>query len=179
MKGIIIYKGKYGATYQYAQALGSSLGIPVVIADDMHGNDLKKFDYLILGSSVYMGKLLIRDWLKENLATLQSKKIFIFIVCGTSPDKKEKLEAIARENVPEEIRNRSEVHFLHGRMVKKRLSLSDRILLKLGSLFAKDPEEKRNMLEDFDAVKTENLFPIINAVSAYEAQKAKSLEYQT
>ncbi len=179
MDGIVIYKGKYGATRQYADSLGSALHLPVVMAEDVQGNDLKKFDFLILGSSVYIGKLLIRDWMKENITAIQSKKIFIFIVCGTSPDNKQKLEPISRENIPEEIRNRSEVFFLHGRMNKKKLSLLDKILLKMGSMFAKDPADKENMLKDFDAVRTENLFPLINAVSVYKARKPKTILYHS
>ena len=32
MKGIIIYKGKYGATAQYAQWLGEELNFPVHVS---------------------------------------------------------------------------------------------------------------------------------------------------
>ncbi|MFI5153983.1 MAG: flavodoxin domain-containing protein [Chitinophagales bacterium] len=171
MNGIIVYKGKYGATLQYADFLGSSLQVPIVMSDNVQASDLKKFDYVILGSAVYIGKLLIREWIRENIETLQSKKLFIFIVCGTSPDNKEKLEPISRENIPEEIRNRCEIYFLHGRMNKKKLSFWDSILLKMGSIFTKDPVEKMNMLKDFDAVRIENLFPLINAVSAYKSKR--------
>lgn len=179
MKGIIIYKGKYGATHQYAHSLGSMLHIPAIDSDNVQGNDLDGFDYVIIGSSVYIGKLLIRDWLKRNLASIRSKKIFIFTVSGTPPDEKQKLEKIARENIPEEIRNRSEIYFLHGRMIRKNLSWTDRILLKIGSMFTKDPDEKKGMLADFDAVKTDNIVPLANAVSVYEHKAPATSQTQS
>jgi len=179
MKGIIIYKGKYGATHQYAHSLGSMLHIPAINSDNVQGSDLDGFDYVILGSAVYIGKLLIREWLKRNLGFIRPKKIFIFTVSGTPPDEKQKLEKIAGENIPEEIRNRSEIYFLHGRMIRKNLSWADRLLLKIGSMFTKDPNEKKGMLADFDAVKTDNLVPLINAVSVYESKSAAITQAQS
>ena len=179
MKGIIIYKGKYGATDQYAHLLGSALQIPVIASDSVRVKDVEKYDYVIIGSSVYIGKLLIRDWLKKNMATILSKKIFIFTVSGTPPGNTQKLETIARENIPEEIRNRCQVYFLHGRMIKKNLSRFDRFLLKTGAMFARDPSEKKGMLEDFDDVKIEHLGALTKAVNEYEKQDQDRSQIQT
>ena len=172
MKGIIVWKGKYGATDQYAHTIGSILDLPVVMSENVQGKNLNGFDFIVLGSSVYIGKILLQQWLKNNVAAIQHKKIFFFIVCGTSTSEKDKLATIARENIPEEIRNRCEVYFLRGRMIKKNLSWTDRFLLKMGSMFTKDPVEKRNMLQEFDAVKTENIVPLINAIRLYQSEKA-------
>jgi menaquinone-dependent protoporphyrinogen IX oxidase len=172
MKGIIIWKGKYGATDQYAHTLGSILHLPVVMSENVQGKNLDGFDFIILGSSVYIGKILLQQWLKTNVAAIQHKKIFFFIVCGTPSSEKDKLATIARVNIPEEIRNRCEVYFLRGRMIRKNLSWTDRFLLKMGSMFTKDPAEKKNMLEEFDAVKSENIVPLVNAINLYQSQKA-------
>jgi menaquinone-dependent protoporphyrinogen IX oxidase len=179
MKGIIIYKGKYGATHQYAHSLGSMLHIPVILSDDVQGKDLDRFDYIILGSSVYIGKLQLSDWLKSNVVEIRYKKIFFFIVCGTSPDAKQKLASIARENIPEEIRKGCEVYFLHGRMIKKNLSWKDNILLRMGAMFTKDPDEKKNVLADFDAVKTENIVPLVKAVRFYEFDRPVTTQFRS
>src|SRR4030095_4038929 len=105
MKGIIIYKGKYGATHQYAQWLGSTLRLPAIMADNITGENLSTYDFVVIGSSVYIGRLLIKYWLRQNLVSIQNKKIFLFIVCGTAPGEIDKLKKIARENIPEEIKN--------------------------------------------------------------------------
>jgi len=174
MKGIIVYKGKYGATRQYAGWVGSALHLPAVVADNVSADDLIKSEYVVIGSSVYIGKLQLRYWLKKNISVIQNKKLFLFIVCATPPDQKNKLETIARENIPEEIRNRCEVFFVRGRMIKKNISLPDRFLLKIGSLLVKDPGDKKNMLLDFDAVKKENIIPLINAINAFDVKNPDS-----
>ena len=171
MKGIVIYKGKYGATHQYAGWLGSALHLPVVKVDNIASESLINYDFLVIGDSVYIGKLRLRDWLKRNIAAIQDKKLFLFIVCGTPSGEKEKLERIATKNIPEEIRSRCDVYFLHGRMIKKEISWMDRMLLTMGAMLIRDPVDKENMLRDFDEVKKENLIPLINAVLTFSAGK--------
>jgi menaquinone-dependent protoporphyrinogen IX oxidase len=167
MKGVIIFKGKYGATWQYADWLASALNVPAMKIDRVTGENLSKYDFLVIGSSVYIGKLLIKDWLKQNLPSIQNKKIFLFIVCGTPPGEKGKLNKIAEDNIPVEIRNKSAVYFLHGQMIKKNLTWSDRFMLRLGSLLARDPEDRKNMWQDFNDVKEENILPLIQTIKAY------------
>jgi menaquinone-dependent protoporphyrinogen IX oxidase len=104
MKGIIIYKGKYGATQQYAQWLATDLNLPVVNATERQSDDLSLYDFIILGSSVYIGKLQLSNWISSNLPAIRSKKIFFFQVAATPPDQKEKSETYIRSGVPEEIR---------------------------------------------------------------------------
>lgn len=164
MKGIVIYKGKYGATRQYANWIGGELAWPVIDADHVSGEGLSQYDAVILGGSIYIGKWQLRDWIRRNLSALQRKKLVIFIVAGTPPDEKEKLALIAKNNVPEEIKNRSEIYFLHGRMIRKNISGMDRFLLKAGAFLIRDPKEKKNMLSEFDDVKKEYILPILRAV---------------
>ena len=104
MKGIIVYKGKYGATRQYAQWLGEELNLPVFPAADLQTDSLLQCDFIIIGSSVYIGKLQISKWLSNNQAAIRGKKIFFFQVAATPPEKKEKLNGYFRSGVPGEIR---------------------------------------------------------------------------
>ncbi len=98
---------------------------------------------------------------------LHGKKLFLFIVCATPPAEKEKLQLIRQDNVPAVIINQCAVYFLHGRLVKKNLSWFDRFVLWMGASLQKDPEAKRNMLEDFDDVRQENLIPLVKDVNHY------------
>ncbi len=61
MKGLVIYKGRYGATKQYATWIGQELGLAVASADRFPLKELPKYDYFIIGSSVYIGKLEIKN----------------------------------------------------------------------------------------------------------------------
>ena len=112
MKGIIIYKGKYGATEQYAQWLGIDLHLPVMPADEFPAGKIKDFDFLLIGSSVYIGKLQISRWLKENEIQLLGKKIFFFQVAATPPGEKQKLQVYFDSSVPESVRKNCQIFFL-------------------------------------------------------------------
>ena len=163
MKGIVIYQGKYGATRQYAEWVGEELDIPVVSAKDEQ-EELYNYDYLIIGSSVYIGKLVIRQWLKKNLGNINNKKIFFFMVSGTPPDETEKLELYLSSGIPDSMRKKIEVFFLLGKLDIKNLSWMDRFLLRMGARRVKDPGVKKEMLTEYDHVKRENLVGLIDKV---------------
>ena len=163
MRGVIVYKGKYGATHQYAQWLSNELQVPVLRPENLTAGNLPLYDLVIVGSSVYMGSLLIKKWLRKYAAILQNKKVFLFIVCATPPKETEKLDVIAKRNIPAML-NHSPVYFLHGRMILNKLSWMDRFMIKMGARLEKDPLVKKEMLQDFDAVKKENITALVTAV---------------
>jgi menaquinone-dependent protoporphyrinogen IX oxidase len=167
MKGLVIYKGKYGATKQYAMWIGQELQLPVASADRFPVNELTKYDYFILGSSVYIGKLEIRNWLKKNFDLVQSKKLFFFQVAGSPIEQIEKRESYNKASLPTTILEKIRFYYLPGRMIMRNLSAWDRFMLKMGARFTKDPVEKKTMLADFDHVKKEKTFPIIETVRAF------------
>jgi len=161
MKSIVIYKGKYGATARYAEWLGNTLQIPVVDAENIARENLGAFDCVVMGSSVYIGKLQLKSWIKENQSYLEEKALYLFIVCGTPPDQKAVLQKIVNDNVPPEIRERCKIYFLPGRVIRKNISAIDRLLLRMGAFVTRDPLEKQRMLHDFDKVNIQALYPMI------------------
>ena len=167
MKGLVIYKGKYGATKQYAMWIGQELQLPVASADRFHTNELMKYDYFILGSSVYIGKLEINNWLKKNFYVLQNKKIFFFQVAGSPVEQIEKRQSYNKASLPPSILKNIEFYYLPGRMIMRNLSVWDRFMLKMGAKLAKDPLEKKAMLTDFDHVKKEKVIPIMEGVKTF------------
>ena len=94
----------------------------------------------------------------------------MFIVCATPADQKEKVDQIVLQNVPAILRNQCTIFFLRGRVVIKDLSWLDGLMLKMAARFTKDPEEKKGMTQGFDAVKKENILPLVNAVKAVQSQ---------
>ena len=167
MKGLVIYKGKYGATKQYAMWIGQELQLPVASADRFHTNELMKYDYFILGSSVYIGKLEIKDWLKKNFYVLQNKKIFFFQVAASPVEQIEKRQSYNKASLPPSILKKTQFYYLPGRMIMRNLSGWDRFMLKMGAKLAKDPVEKKAMLTDFDHVKKEKVIPIMEGVRTF------------
>lgn len=167
MKGLVIYKGKYGATRQYAMWIGQELRLPVASADRFPLSELSKYDYIIIGSSVYIGKLEIRNWVRENLAVLTTKKTFLFQVAASPAEQKEKRESYNKASLPPGLLQKSESFYLPGRMKIKNLSWRDRFMLRMGARLTKDPVEKKKMLTDFNDVKKANIRPLINSVRKF------------
>jgi menaquinone-dependent protoporphyrinogen IX oxidase len=166
MKGLVIYKGRYGATKQYAAWIGTELGLPVASADRFPKDELEKYDYIIIGSSVYIGKLEIKKWLKKNYPILVKKKIFLFQVAASPVTDTEKRDNYNVACIPAAILNKAKTFFLPGRMIIRNLNWFDRFMLKMGARMAKDPAETTRMLTDFNDVKKEHLRPLFNSVRA-------------
>jgi menaquinone-dependent protoporphyrinogen IX oxidase len=164
MKGLVIYKGKYGATKQYAMWIGQELQLSVASADRFPIDELPKYDYFILGSSVYIGQLEMKNWLKKNFEILQNKKIFFFQVAASPPEQTEKRESYNKASLSADMLKKIQFYYLPGRMIMRNLSAWDRFMLKMGARLTKDPVEKKKMLTDFNDVKKENIDPLIKTV---------------
>src|SRR4030095_4557734 len=177
MKGLVIYKGKYGATKQYAMWIGQELRLPVASADRFPVDELPKYDYFILGSSVYIGKLEIKDWLKKNFNALMNKKIVFFQVAASPPEQIEKRESYNKASLPPDILKRIQFYYLPGRMIMRNLSGWDKFMLKMGARLTKDPLEKKAMLTDFDHVKKEKILPVIDAIRVFKKVNKPNMEF--
>lgn len=164
MRGIVVYKGKYGATCQYANWVGEELGFPVLQTSEVQESDIADADLVIIGTSVYIGKLQVAKWLKKNSVILANKKLFLFLVAGTPPDQREKLAVYIQAGVPETIKKQCEIFYLPGRLAIKKLSWPDRFMLKIGARLTKNIEDKKIMLTDYDLVKKEMIEPLIRVV---------------
>ncbi|MDO6429510.1 flavodoxin domain-containing protein [Flavitalea sp. BT771] len=162
-KGAVIFSSRYGSTRQYAEWIGQQLQIPVMDVDELYPAALEGFDYLVLGTPVYIGKMLIKGWLHRHLAKLQTKQLMLFVVCGTSSSERQKQEQIVRDNVPEDLIPMENIFFLSGRLTIRELSWKDRLMLKMGARLEKDPQKKAAMLHDIDGVKRENITGVVNS----------------
>ena len=167
MKGLVIYKGKYGATKQYAMWIGQELQLPVASADRFPVDELPNYDYFILGSSVYIGKLEIKDWLKKNFQVLQNKKIFLFQVAASPAKQIEKRESYNKASLSPTILEKIQFYYLPGRMIMRNLSGWDRFMLKMGANLQKILLRKKQCSQILINVKKENTFPIIAAVKTF------------
>jgi len=167
MKGMIIYKGKYGATRQYAIWLGTALELPIEQAGSETVEQLADADYVIMGASVYMGKLQMKSWIKENLTFLSTKKLYLFVVSGTPLDEVNRLQEYVKNNVPEELRSRVECFFFPGKLEFNKLSLKDKLLLKIGAWLSKGSEKDKVQLSDYNKVNRLNIAGLVE-VAAYQ-----------
>ena len=175
MKGIILYKGKYGATRQYANWIGEALRWPLFTPEQLLDETLDAADVVVIGASVYAGRLTLHAWLRKHAHQLLRKKVLLFIVCATPADKKDVLEQIAQHNIPALLQSKINVFFLHGRLVISDLGWIDKLMLKFASRATKDPDEKQRMINGFDAMNKDNILPLVQAVTALQPDAAGKL----
>lgn len=165
--GAIVFKGKYGATMQYAHWLGQELDLPYLDSDQVSDEKLSGFDFIILGSSVYYGKLLLRPFLTKHKAVLKTKKLFIFIDCATPDSDEREQKKILSENIPKSLLKKDNFFFLPGKLTINTLDLVDRTMLRVAAFFEKDPKRKNVMTHGVDAVSKDNLIDLAIAVEAF------------
>lgn len=89
MKVAIVYATKYGCTKKCAEILKSYLhGEVRILSAKADKIRLSQYDTVIIGGSVYMGKIQkeITQFCKRNLKQLLHKKIGLFACCYTPKD---------------------------------------------------------------------------------------------
>ena len=63
---VVIYKGKYGATEQYARWISEALSCDMVDADHFLGRDFEKYDNIIYGGALQAGGIKGFELIKKN-----------------------------------------------------------------------------------------------------------------
>ena len=114
MKGLIIYKTKYGSTEKYAKWLGEELGFDVLPVKKVKG--VAGYDTVILGSNVRMGKAGITGWINRNWSKLQDKKLAYFTSSGALPADP-LLQKYFEAGFSDNVRQRMPYFPLNGRLI--------------------------------------------------------------
>ena len=84
MKGIVLYKSKYGATKKYADWLEERTGYPCMEVDEASIKDVQNYDVIILCGGIYASGVPAFSFLKKHIDRLAGKKI-LTLCCGASP----------------------------------------------------------------------------------------------
>lgn len=148
---------------QYSIWLGAALNYSAVKSDFVRPEQISQADCILIGTSVYIGKLMVAPWLQSNLPLLEGKQIVFFVVAGGIPDKPDEVRSYYEKSVPAGLRAIASCFYLPGRLNFGSLSLKDKILLRIGAWLA-SRKGKKITVSDYDHVKRENLAPVIEAV---------------
>lgn len=159
---LIVYLSKYGSTRQYALWLRKA--VPGDLAElGRDEPDISRYDLVIVGSYIRKGMIAASSFLDKNWPLLRDRQVILFTVSGTPPGHPA-LEASYNRSIPAEMRSGITHHALSGRLIRKDLTLFDRILLFFGRTFEKDEVIRRTMEKDYDHVRRENLQPLISNI---------------
>lgn len=163
MKGIIIFKSKYGVTRKYAEWLNSETGYPAIEIGKVKIKDIADADTIICGGPVLAHSIPVSKWIKKKWGILKNKKIVLYTTSGTSPRDPE-LRTIFESSFEPEISGNIKYFPQGGRMIFRELSRLDRILMKLGQLMEKDPKVRKEMVKDKDNIDRNGIIPILQYV---------------
>jgi menaquinone-dependent protoporphyrinogen oxidase len=132
MNSVIIYSSKYGCTADCARVLKSRLSSDTSLVDIDKTKDgiiLEKYDTVILGSSIYVGKVSKKIIIlcNDNTELLCSKNLGIFLCCGFSNEFKAYLSANFQ---PKLIKSAKAVEAFGGEAKIDKMSFIDRTIMK-------------------------------------------------
>ena len=150
MNILILYKTKYGSTGQYAKWIAEEVKADISDVESFDINRLDSYGAIIIGSPTYMGNIQMKDFLEQHWEILKHKNIYLFTVGmfpWESPESKKSFEMI-----PEYIRDKIGFSKLPGRLDAGKLSLSEKLIVKLTKA---QPEDK---------VHRDNIAPIVKWV---------------
>ena len=74
MKGIVIYKSKYGSTKKYAEWISERTGFDCVESGKINAKQLADYDTVIFGGGIYASGIAGISFLKKNIVALNGKK---------------------------------------------------------------------------------------------------------
>jgi len=141
MKGIVIYKSKYGSTRKYAEWISESTGYECVDAGKVNVNDLTAYDTIIFGGGLYASGIAGLSILKKIVGIHTGKKIIAFC-CGASPYEENYFQEIINYNMKAELAE-IPLFYCRGACSMDGMTFKDRTLCKIlrKSLAKKDPKD--------------------------------------
>ena len=129
IKILVLYRTKYGSTELYAKWIAEEVKADLVKIEDFDTARFDQYSTIIIGSPTYMGKIQIKDFLEKNWDALKTKSVFLFntgLFPEESPESKKSFELI-----PTHIRDHIEYIKLPGKIDKKKLKFTEKMIAKL------------------------------------------------
>ena len=103
MPTAIVYKTRLGSTEKYAKWLQEEIEADLFQFDDCKGDQLNKYDTVIVMSGTYATIMPLGKYLKKNWSCLKGKKVFVIAVGAAPPESKN--SKMGYNRIPREIRD--------------------------------------------------------------------------
>ena len=137
---VVIYKGRYGSTKQYAEWIAEELNCDIFDADKFLSRDFDRYDNVIFGGAVQAGGIKGFDLIKRNRMKLLEKKIVIFAV-GINVDNKANRIQIREINFDKMELAGMTVYYCMGAFDPKRIKGMDKTIINLTLKMLKKKKE--------------------------------------
>ena len=131
MKGIVIYKSKYGSTKEYATWIAEELGFEIKENKGISVEDLLGYDTIIYGGGIYAETIAGVTLITKNIEKLAGKKIAVFTTAITPLDCREYYDnMVYNKNFSENVRDKIKVFNFLGKMILDELSFVHKSAIK-------------------------------------------------
>lgn len=151
-KWAVLFGTRYGTNRDAAVWISEGMGAIADVFDARENPDLSSFDYLIIGSGIYGGKIAqpLESYLSKNASLIASKTKAVFVVCGGGGTERanQYLEQLATLCGAKNVLKKS----FPGRMTKRLLSADDYKMLEDFSKRGNRPFEDYDRLQRKDCL---------------------------
>lgn len=132
MNTLIVYATKYGCAEKCAMELSKEFdgNVEVINLKENKRIDLVEYENVIIGGSVYIGKIQkeVADFINQNLKELLNKSIGLFI-CGMQEG--DELDKEIAANFPEDLLNKAKsVKYFGGEFIFKKMNFMEKAIVK-------------------------------------------------
>ncbi|WP_035053765.1 flavodoxin domain-containing protein [Carnobacterium pleistocenium] len=145
MKNIVLYKSKYGNTFQYATWIAEELDWEIRDFSKFKKSEIKNYNTIIFGSGVYIGRMnnirKVLEWFKE-------KPIIIFACAGNNNVEKD-ITDIKTNNFNKDQLAFHTFFYLPGGIDFSKVKGIVKLMI---NIFIKIIEKKKNKKEDEEAI---------------------------
>ncbi len=145
MKNIVLYKSKYGNTYQYATWIADELQWEIRDFSKFTKAEVNNYQNIIFGSGVYMGRM---NKNKKVLQWFKDKPIIIFACAGNNNVEKD-IEDIKNSNFNQEQLAFHKFFYLPGGVDFSKVKGIYKMML---NVFQKIMERKKNKTKEEEAI---------------------------
>ncbi len=130
MKGIVVYKSKYGSTKRYAEWIAEELGFDISDAKYVNIDDLIKYDAVVYGGGLYAEVINGVHLITKNIELLENKRLAVFSTGITPLECREYYDKyVVEKNFRNEKTKQIKVFNFMGKMISSELSFVHRTAL--------------------------------------------------
>lgn len=160
MSTLLVYGSKYGSTKKCSELLKEKLKGNVEIVDikKVEALDFNRYEKIIIGSSIYVGKIQkeISEFCRSYSEVLKTKKISIFLCCMNEKD----IEKQMSDNFSKELLDSSIAKgYFGGEFNFTKMNFIEKNIIKM---IAKTVGSKDNKFKDLNMKKDISLLEINN-----------------
>jgi len=133
MKTLILYATKYGTAEVVAQKLSKELDGVVDLVNIMiePAPSLELYDTVILGGSIYMGRIQkqLTKYMKEHIHELEGKTIGLYICAAHPEERKRQIEL--QQAFPDSLNRKAAVKAILGYVINfEKMKLIDKLIMR-------------------------------------------------